>query len=162
MNDFSTVSTPIPLVDLKAQRATISAEIETTIARVLGQCDFILGEDLSLFEKEFANYCEVPYALGVASGSDALYLACRALGLGMGDEVIVPAMTFAATAFGVSLTGARPVLVDVRAEDALIDPEKIEAAITPRTRAIIPVHLYGQCADMDTVCAIAARHSLAV
>ena len=162
MNDFSTLSTPIPLVDLKAQRATISAEIETTIARVLSRCDFILGEDLSLFEREFAKYCEVPYALGVASGTDALYLACRVLGLGKGDEVIVPAMTFAATAFGVSLTGARPVLVDVRPEDGLIDPGRIEAAITPRTRVIIPVHLYGQCADMTAVCSIAAKYSLTV
>ena len=162
MNDFSTLATPIPLVDLKAQRASISAEIETTIARVLGRCDFILGEDLRLFELEFAEYCDVSYALGVASGTDALYLACRALGLGKGDEVIVPAMTFAATAFGVSLTGARPVFVDVRAEDGLIDPGRIEAAITPRTKAIIPVHLYGQCADMAAVCNIAAKYSLTV
>jgi dTDP-4-amino-4,6-dideoxygalactose transaminase len=113
-------------------------------------------------ERDFAEYCGVPYATGVASGTDALHLACRALDLGEGDEVIVPAMTFAATAFGVSLTGARPVLVDVRPEDALIDPRKIEAAITPRTKAIIPVHLYGQCADMDAVCALAKRHSLMV
>lgn len=162
MNDFSTLATPIPLVDLKAQRASISAEIETTIARVLGRCDFILGEDLRLFELEFAEYCDVSYALGVASGTDALYLACRALGLGKGDEVIVPAMTFAATAFGVSLTGARPVFVDVQAEDGLIDPDRIEAAITPRTKAIIPVHLYGQCADMTAVCNIAAKYSLIV
>ena len=162
MNDFSTLATPIPLVDLKAQRATISAEIETAIARVLGRCDFILGEDLRLFELEFAEYCDVSYALGVASGTDALYLACRALGLGKGDEVIVPAMTFAATAFGVSLTGARPVFVDVRAEDGLIDPDRIEAAITSRTKAIIPVHLYGQCADMTAVCNIAAKYSLTV
>jgi dTDP-4-amino-4,6-dideoxygalactose transaminase len=162
MNDFSTLSRPIPLVDLKAQRATISAEIETTITRLLGRCDFILGEDLRLFEREFAEYCDVPYALGVASGADALYLACRALGLGKGDEVIVPAMTFAATAFGVSLTGAQPVLVDVQADDGLIDPGRIEAAITRRTKAIIPVHLYGQCAEMTAVCSIAARYSLAV
>jgi dTDP-4-amino-4,6-dideoxygalactose transaminase len=162
MNDFSTLAMPIPLVDLKAQRASISAEIETTIARVLGRCDFILGEDLRLFELEFAEYCDVSYALGVASGTDALYLACRALGLGKGDEVIVPAMTFAATAFGVSLTGARPVFVDVQAENGLIDPDRIEAAITPRTKAIIPVHLYGQCADMTAVCNIAAKYSLTV
>jgi dTDP-4-amino-4,6-dideoxygalactose transaminase len=162
MNDVSVLSTPIPLVDLKAQRAAISAEIEATIARVLDRCDFILGEDLRLFEREFAQYCEVPYALGVASGTDALYLACRALGLGKGDEVIVPAMTFASTAFAVSLTGARAVLVDVRDTDALIDPSQIEAAVTPRTKAIIPVHLYGNCADMAAVCAIAAKYSLVV
>jgi dTDP-4-amino-4,6-dideoxygalactose transaminase len=152
----------IPLVDLKAQRQAISEEIETAIARVVERCDFILGEEVSRFEREFAEYCGVPYAIGVASGTDALHLACRALDIGAGDEVIVPAMTFAATAFAVSLTGARPVIVDVRENDALIDPEKIERAITSRTKAIIPVHLYGQCADMEVVCAIAREHSLAV
>ena len=152
----------IPLVDLKAQRQAISEEIETAIARVVERCDFILGEEVSLFENEFAKYCGVPYAIGVASGTDALHLACRALDIGDGDEVIVPAMTFASTAFAVSMTGARPVIVDVRADDALIDPEKIGSAITSRTKAIIPVHLYGQCADMAAVCAIAREHSLVV
>ena len=152
----------IPLVDLRAQRATLKAEIDAAIARILDRGDFILGEDVRLFEAEFAAYCRVPHAVGVASGTDALHLACRALDLGPGDEAIVPAMTFAATAFAVSLTGAKPVLVDVRREDALIDPAKIEAAITPRTKAIVPVHLYGQCADMDAIGAIAARHGIAV
>ena len=149
-------------MDLKAQRQTISEEIEGAIARVVERCDFILGEEVSLFESEFGNYCDVPYAIGVASGTDALHLACRALDIGAGDEVIVPAMTFASTAFAVSLTGAWPVIVDVREDDALIDPQKIECAITSRTKAIIPVHLYGQCADMAAVCAIARDHSLAV
>jgi dTDP-4-amino-4,6-dideoxygalactose transaminase len=126
------------------------------------RCDFILGEELRLFEREFAEYCGTPYAIGVASGTDALYLACRALDIGAGDEVIVPAMTFISTASGISQAGARPVLVDVRSTDALIDTSKIERAITPRTKAIIPVHLYGQCADMEAVCAIAAKHSLPV
>jgi dTDP-4-amino-4,6-dideoxygalactose transaminase len=152
----------IPLVDLKAQRLAISEEIEAAIARVVERCDFILGEEVFLFENEFAEYCGVPYATGVASGTDALHLACRALDIGVGDEVIVPGMTFASTAFAVSLTGARPVIVDVREDDALINPEKIECAITSRTKAIIPVHLYGQCADMASVCAIAREHSLAV
>ena len=129
---------------------------------MIDRCDFILGEEVGLFEQEFSEYCGVPYSIGVANGTDALHLACRVLGVGDGDEVIVPAMTFASTAFGVSLAGARPVLVDVRAADALIDTEKIEAAITPRTKAIIPVHLYGQCADMAAVCAIAAKYSLMV
>jgi dTDP-4-amino-4,6-dideoxygalactose transaminase len=150
------------LVDLKAQRQAISEEIAAAIARVVERCDFILGEEVSLFESEFAEYCGVPYAIGVASGTDALHLACRALEIGAGDEVIVPAMTFAATAFAVSLTGARPVIVDVRENDGLIDPEKIGRAITSRTKAIIPVHLYGQCADMEAVCAIAREYSLAV
>jgi dTDP-4-amino-4,6-dideoxygalactose transaminase len=162
MNDELIVRTSIPLVDLKAQRATIAEDLERAIARVIDRCDFILGEELALFEREFAAYCGVSHALGVANGTDALHLACRAVNLGPGDEVIVPAMTFVATALGVSLTGARPVFVDVRAEDALIDPRRIEAAITLRTRAIIPVHLYGQCADMETISAIAAKHSLLV
>ena len=153
---------PIPLVDLLSQRETIANDLKAAIAKVVDRCNFILGEEVDLFERDFAEYSRVPYAVGVANGTDALHLACRALDIGPGDEVVVPAMTFASTAFGVSLAGARPVLVDVRPEDALIDPEKIEAAITPRTRAIIPVHLYGQCADMDTVCAIATRYSLAV
>jgi dTDP-4-amino-4,6-dideoxygalactose transaminase len=152
----------IPLVDLKAQRQAISEEIEAAIARVVERCDFILGEEVSRFESEFAEYCGVPYAIGVASGTDALHLACRALDIGAGDEVIVPAMTFASTAFAVSLTGARPVIVDVREDDALIDPEQIGSAITSRTKAIVPVHLYGQCADMAAVCSIAREHSLAV
>ena len=149
-------------MDLKAQRQTISEEIEGAIARVVERCDFILGEEVSLFESEFGEYCGVPYAIGVASGTDALHLACRALDIGAGDEVIVPAMTFASTAFAVSLTGARPVIVDVRENDALIDPQKIECAVTSRTKAVIPVHLYGQCADMAAVCGIAREHSLAV
>jgi dTDP-4-amino-4,6-dideoxygalactose transaminase len=162
MNDMPILPRPIPLVDLRAQGQDLGAEIERAVATVFRRCDFILGDEVSLFEREFAEFCQVPHAVGVGSGTDALQLACRALGLGEGDEVIVPAMTFAATAFAVSLSGARPVLVDVRRDDALIDPGKIEAAITPRTKAIIPVHLYGQCADMATICAIAAKYSLAV
>lgn len=152
----------IPLVDLKAQRDTIRPEINAAIERIIGRCDFILGEDVGLFEREFAEYCGVPHAVSVASGTDALHLACRAIGLGPGDEVIVPAMTFFATALGVMLTGATPVLVDVRAEDALIDPEKIAKALTPRTKAILPVHLYGQCADMGAIADIAKKHGLRV
>jgi dTDP-4-amino-4,6-dideoxygalactose transaminase len=162
MNDILASHRPIPLVDLRSQRRRIAEDIDAAIARVLERCDFILGEELRLFEEEFAEYCGVPHAIGVATGTDALHLACRALNLGEGDEVIIPAMTFASTAFAVSLTGARPVLVDVRSEDALIDPSKIETAVTPRTKAIIPVHLYGNCADMAAVGAIAAKHSLTV
>ena len=98
----------------------------------------------------------------LALQAERMPFTCRALDIGAGDEVIVPAMTFASTAFAVSLTGARPVIIDVRENDALIDPQKIECAITSRTKAIIPVHLYGQCADMAAVCAIARDHSLAV
>lgn len=162
MNTGYNSEIPIPLVNLKKQGQAIAGEIAAAVAKVIDNCDFILGEELGRFEIEFAQYCTAPYAIGVASGTDALHLACRALDLAEGDEVILPAMTFASTAFAVSLTGARPVLVDVGAEDALIDASKIEAAITPRTKAIIPVHLYGQCADMTGVCAIARAHSLAV
>ncbi len=162
MSRLPNIRPSIPLVDLKAQRQAISEEIEAAIAKVVERFDFVLGEEVSLFESEFAEYCGVPFAVGVASGTDALHLACRALAIGVGDEVIVPAMTFASTAFAVSLTGARPVIVDVQADDALIDPDKIECAITSRTKAIIPVHLYGQCADMAAVSAIAREHSLAV
>jgi dTDP-4-amino-4,6-dideoxygalactose transaminase len=162
MTGVASPENPIPLVDLKAQRETIANDLKAAITKVVDRCEFILGEEVGLFERDFAEYCRVPHAIGVANGTDALHLACRALDIGPGDEVIVPAMTFASTAFGVSLAGARPVLVDVRAEDALIDPANIEAAVTTRTKAIIPVHLYGQCADMDAVCAIASKHSLAV
>ena len=105
MNDILASHRPIPLVDLRSQRWAIAEDIEAAIGRVLERCDFILGKEVSLFEEEFAEYCGSPHAIGVASGTDALYLACRALGLGEGDEVIVPAMTFASTAFAVSLTG---------------------------------------------------------
>lgn len=152
----------IPLVDLEAQQLGLTEGIRAAIAKVFSRCDFVLGEELSLFEREFAHYCQAPYAVGVASGTDALQLACRALGVGRGDEVILPAMSFASSAFAVSLTGAQPVFVDVLPENALIDPSKIEPAITRRTKAILPVHLYGQCAEMDAICDVAAKYSLAV
>src|SRR5205085_510055 len=114
------------------------------------------------FERAFASMCGVRHCVGVATGTDALNLIFRGMGIGPGDEVIVPAFTFVATALGVTLAGATPVLVDVRREDGLIDPDLIADAITPRTRAILPVHLYGRCADMDRIQAIAARHGLQV
>ncbi len=152
----------IPLVDLKAQYATLAPEMQSAVQAVMERGDFILGSDVSAFEQAFADYCGVPHAVGCANGTDALQLAVQALGIGPGDEVILPAMTFVATALGVTLAGATPVLVDVLADTALIDPEKIEAAITPRTRAILPVHLYGQCADMDAIQDIARRRALKV
>ena len=152
----------IPLVDLKAQRDSIRPELMRAIERVLDRCDFILGSELAEFEKEFAAFCNVPTAIGVASGTDALHLACRALNLGPGDEVIMPSMTFVATALGVSLAGGRPVLVDVLPGSGLIDPRKVEAAITPRTRAIMPVHLFGQCTDMTALRRIAGERNLKI
>lgn len=152
----------IPLVDLKAQRDSIRPELMKAIERVLDRCDFILGNELAEFEREFAAFCNVPTAIGVASGTDALHLACRALNLGPGDEVIMPSMTFVATALGVSLAGGRPVLVDVLPGSGLIDPRKVEAAITPRTRAIMPVHLFGQCTDMTALRRIAGERNLKI
>ncbi|HED66078.1 MAG TPA: DegT/DnrJ/EryC1/StrS family aminotransferase [Planctomycetes bacterium] len=152
----------VPLVDLKAQYASIRDEVDRAALGTFARCDFILGEAVGRFESEFAAFCNAKHALGVASGTDALHLACRALGIGPGDEVIVPAFTFIASALGVTLAGAKPVLVDVDPKTALLDPAKIEAAITDRTKAILPVHLYGQCADMDAICEIANRHDLPV
>jgi len=152
----------IPLVDLRAQYASIREEINAALQSVLEESCFILGPPVAQFEAEFAAFCRAQNCIGVASGTDALHLIFRALEIGAGDEVIVPAFTFVASALGVSLAGAQPVLVDVRREDGLIDPQKIEAAITPRTRAILPVHLYGRTCDMDTIGRIAAAHDLVV
>ncbi len=152
----------IPLVDLKSQYATIREPINAALQTVLDETSFILGPQVAQFEADFAAFCGVPHCVGVASGTDALQLIFRALDIGPGDEVIVPAFTFVASALGVSLAGATPVLVDVRREDGLIDPNRIEEAITPRTRAILPVHLYGRCADMDRIGQLAAAHDLLV
>ena len=152
----------IPLVDLKAQYASIRDEINAALQSVLDDANFVLGPAVGRFETAFAAACGVPHCIGVASGTDALQLILRASGIGPRDEVILPAFTFVATALGVSLAGATPVLVDVCRDDALIDPDRIEAAITPRTRAIVPVHLYGRCADMDRIRQIAAKHDLLV
>lgn len=159
---MSTVTTPIPLVDLKAQYASIRDDVTTAIQAVLADASFILGPALEEFERNFAGFCGAKHCVGVASGTDALHLALRAMQIGPGDEVIVPAFTFVATAIGVTLAGAVPVLVDVRADDGLLDAELIERAITPRTKAILPVHLYGRCADMGSIRAIASRHGLRV
>lgn len=152
----------IPLVDLAAQYEEIGEEIKWAIQKVLDRGDFILGSELNDFESEFAEYCGTRHALGCASGTDALILACKTLGIGRGDEVIVPAMTFIATAFGVRLAGAKPVLVDVNPDNGLIDASKIERAITSRTKAILPVHLYGQVAPMRAINDIAKFHGLYV
>ena len=152
----------VPLVDLKSQYESIRGEIDAAMQQVLDEACFILGPPVEQFEQEFAAYCQAKHAIGVASGTDALQLIYRALGIGPGDEVIVPAFTFVATALGVSLAGATPVLIDVKGEDGLLDPELIAAAITPRTKALCPVHLYGRCADMDRIRSIASVHNLYV
>jgi len=160
MPSASTSSLRVPLVDLSAQYATIRHEIDPALQRVLDKGDFILGGAVAEFEAAFANYCSVPFAVGVGSGTDALFLALQTLKLGAQDEVIVPAMTFVATAEPVAYCGARPVFVDVLPDTLSIDPVAVEAAITPRTRGILPVHLYGMAADMDALGAIAQRHGL--
>jgi dTDP-4-amino-4,6-dideoxygalactose transaminase len=152
----------VPLVDLKAQYATIRDSVDAALAEVLNETCFILGPPVVQFEENFARYCGAMHCIGVASGTDALHLIFRALGIGAGDEVIVPAFTFVATALGVSLAGATPVLVDVNRDDALIDLEQIEAAITPRTKAIVAVHLYGRCAEIDSIRALADRRGIRV
>lgn len=152
----------VPFVDLVAQHAAIHAEIAEATGRVLRNADFILGRDVELFEEEFARFCESRYGIGVDSGTSALELALRAYGVGPGDEVITVANTFIATTLAISETGATPVLVDVDPATHTIDVERLAGAITSRTKAIIPVHLYGQPADMDPILDIAARHHLIV
>jgi dTDP-4-amino-4,6-dideoxygalactose transaminase len=152
----------IPFVDLKAQYASIKSEVDDAIRGTLSSTCFIGGELLRAFETDFAAYCEVKYALGVANGTDALELALRALGIGHGDEVITAANTFIATAAAIATVGARPVFVDIVPETYTIDPALIESAISEHTRAIIPVHLYGQAADMRPIMKIARRRNLAV
>lgn len=156
------MNTTIAFVDLKAQYLAIEDEVKAALERVLLKGDYILGSEVKALEQEFAAYCGVPYALGVDSGTAALELLLRAYGIGPGDEVITAANTFIATAFAISYTGAQPVLVDIDPDYYTLDVSKIEQAITPRTRAIIPVHLYGQTADMDVIMRIAAKHKLIV
>jgi dTDP-3-amino-3,4,6-trideoxy-alpha-D-glucose transaminase len=152
----------IPLVDLRAQYRQLKPEIDTAIAKVLDECTFILGPAVDEFEKRFADYIGVRHAVGVSSGLDALQLALTALNVGPGDEVIVPANTFVATALAVTAVGARPLLVDCDARTYTIDPSLLEESITPRTRAIIPVHLAGQAADMQPILRLAQRYDLRV
>jgi dTDP-4-amino-4,6-dideoxygalactose transaminase len=150
------------MVDLRAQYRRIRAEVDEAVARVIESAQFIRGEDCALFEKEFAAYCGVAHACGVANGTDALTLALRALGVGPGDEVVTVANTFAATVEAILWNGARPVFVDVDSDTFTMDPGAIEAALTPRTRVILPVHLYGHPADMAAIVAVADRHGLRV
>jgi dTDP-4-amino-4,6-dideoxygalactose transaminase len=152
----------IPLVDLKAQYESIKGEIDTAIAEVLDTTQFILGPKVEAFEADFADYCQSRFAFGVNSGTSALHLALLAAGVGAGDEVITVSYTFVATVAGILYTGARPVFVDIDPLTCNIDPAKIEAEITPRTKVIMPVHLYGTCAEMDPILDIARRHNLLV
>ncbi len=152
----------IPLLDLKAQYAGIKLEIDTAISRVVDNASFILGKEVSVFEEAFAESVGSRAAVGVASGTAALQLALIACGVGAGDEVITTAHTFVATAEAISNVGARPVFVDIDPRTYHLDPNLVEAAITPRTKALVPVHLYGRPANLDPLLEIAGRRNLFV
>jgi len=152
----------VPLVDLKAQYRSLKGEIDIAISRVLSRASFVHGEEVALFEREFAEYCDVREAVGVASGSDALRLALLACEVGPGHEVITTPVTFAATLEAISQVGATPVFADVDPETSNLDPEMMRSAITERTSAVLSTHLFGNPADMDSICDIAEAHGLRV
>ncbi len=152
----------IPMVDLKGQYQTLKKEIEQGFQETLNNTSFILGPNVQAFEKDTADYLQVKHAISCASGTDALHLALVAAGIGEGDEVITTSFTFIATAEAICYVGATPVYVDIKPDTYNIDPEKIEAAITDKTKAILPVHLFGQPADMDAIMALAEKHNLLV
>ena len=152
----------IPLVDLHAQYETIQPQILAALSAALDGMHLTLGPNVTAFEEEFAAYCGVRFCIGAGSGTDALVLALWAAGIGPGDEVILPAHTFIATAEAVTIAGGRPVIVDVEPVSRCLDPAGLEAAIGERTRAVIPVHIHGQMADLDAILPIARRHGLLV
>jgi dTDP-4-amino-4,6-dideoxygalactose transaminase len=156
------VSDIVPFVDLQAQHAPLLSDIQQAIARVSSAGDFILGKDVRAFEEEFAAYCQATQAIGVDSGISALELSLRARGIGPGDEVITVSHTFIATVSSISFTGARPVFVDVDPATYTMDAKQIESKISSRTKAILPVHLYGQAADMNAILKIAAARNIPV
>lgn len=149
-------------MDLKVQAQALRGEYDAAIWSVIDRAAYVMGPDLQAFEEAFAAFCGCDHAVGVSSGTDAVKLALIGAGVRPGDEVIVPANTFIATAEAVNHAGARPVFVDCLEDSGLIDPSAIAAAVTPRSTAVIPVHLYGQPCDMDVICAVAGKHHLAV
>lgn len=152
----------VPFLDLKAQYASIRAEVAVAMQEVLDSCAFVGGPFVEKFEKEWAAYCGVKHAIGVGNGTDALWLALLALGVGHGDEVITVSSTFMATAEAISMTGAKPVFVDISDKHYTMDSGLLEASITSRTKALLPVHLFGQVADMGPIMKIARKHGLHV
>jgi len=152
----------IPFVDLKAQYHSIKEEIDAAIARVLESSQFVLGDEVAALEEEFAAFCSALHGIAVNSGTSALHLALLAAGIGTGDEVITVPFTFIATVAAIRYTGARPVFVDIEPRSYMMDVKQLEGAITERTKAILPVHLYGQPADMDSIVEIARRFNLIV
>ena len=153
---------PIPLLDLRGEWSIIGAEVRAALDTLLASQHWILGPEGAALEQEIAQLCGVACAVGVASGTDALMLSLHATGVGAGDDIIIPAFTFVATASAVSALGARPVFADIEPETFAIDPAGIEQRLTPRTRAIIPVHLFGLAADMDPILALGARRGIAI
>jgi len=152
----------VPFLDLKAQYASIQEEIATALQKVLDKTAFAGGPFVAKFEKEFASFCQCDFAIGVGSGTDALWMALLGLGIGQGDEVITTPNTFIATAEAISFSGAIPVFVDIDERTYTMNPDLLERAITPKTKAVIPVHLFGQMADMDRIMQIARTHGLFV
>jgi dTDP-4-amino-4,6-dideoxygalactose transaminase len=157
-----TVEMNVPLLDLRAQFQTIRGEVMAAVERVFESQHFILGPEVEAFEKDAAEYCQIKHAIGCGSGSDALLLALTALGVGPGDEVVTASFSFFATAGSIARLGARPVFVDISPDDFNVDPNLIERAITPRAKAVLPVHLFGQCVEMDAIREVADRHNLPV
>lgn len=152
----------VPLLDLKAQFAAIEPQVRAAIDRVLASQQFIMGPEVAALEREVAAYCGARHAVAVSSGTDAILCVLMCLDIGPDDEVIIPPFTFFSTAGCVARLGARPVFVDIEPRTFNMDPGKLEAAITPRTKAIMPVHLFGQCADMDAICGVADRRGIPV
>lgn len=152
----------IPLCDLKQQYLALKPQIDATLVEVAADCQYILGRNVQKLEQDVAQLCQCRYAVGVASGTDALYLAMRCVDIGPGAEVITTPFSFAATSESIAMTGATPVFVDIDARTYNIDPDEIEAAITPRTKAILPVHLFGQPCQMEPIMDLARRHKLYV
>ena len=154
------MSEPVPYLDLRAQLKPLRAEIDAAIARTLDNCSFCLGPDVVQFEKDFTAFCGAQHALGFNSGTSALHVAMLLLGVGPGDEVITTPYTFIATSWAISYCGAKPVYVDIDEATFNLNPALIEKAITPRTKAVLPVHLYGQPFDVDAVAAVCKKHNL--
>ena len=150
----------VPFVDLKAQLQSIHSEVQAAVQRVIMECNFVLGHEVAEFERAFADYVGARGAVGVASGTAALHLALKALRIGPGDEVITTSLTFAATAEAILHAGARPVFVDIDPDTMNLDPDAVRQAITPRTRAVLPVHLYGQPANMEELLSLASHSNL--
>ena len=159
---FSKTHAGVPFLDIRSQYLEIKEQFSLSLDKLMERGDFILGKDVAAFEKSFANYVGSHYSLGVNSGTDALFFSLLSLGIVSGDEVIVPTFTYIASAFAVTYTGAKPVFVDIDKDTFNIDPEKIEKAITKKTRAIMPVHLYGQAANMSAILKISNKYGLKV